>query len=215
VLLELRKPIDFVTRNLTTRRTRRIKSGERLSGEEIRGKVTRIKKNREKQMQQVNFKYSFSCNLSVYEFHKIIERAKMKAEVDAYNAEKRIMQTANATSTLVDKNLPPKDLLYVKLKKVPCLPQCLVEGGKMLNTNNKHRMQQEIPNSKTEDGEDIVETAVSCDGKWQRRGFASLQMRNRHFHGKWKHFGLQIMQEACIISTLVPKQLLKSTMPLG
>jgi hypothetical protein len=58
VLLELRKPIDFVTRNLTTRRTRRIKSGERLSGEDIRGKVTRIKKNREKQMQQVNFKYS-------------------------------------------------------------------------------------------------------------------------------------------------------------
>ena len=33
---------------------------------------------------------------------------------------------------------------------------------------------QEISNSRTEDGEDIVETAVSCDGKWQRRGFASL-----------------------------------------
>ena len=36
-----------------------------------------------------------------YEFHEIIERAKMKAEVDAYNAEKQIMQTVNATSTLI------------------------------------------------------------------------------------------------------------------
>jgi hypothetical protein len=32
----------------------------------------------------------------------------------------------------------------------------------------------EIYNSKTEDGEDILETAVSCDGTWQRRGFTSL-----------------------------------------
>jgi hypothetical protein len=39
-----------------------------------------------------------------YEFHEIIERAKMKAEVDAYNAEKQRYQTVNATSTLVDKN---------------------------------------------------------------------------------------------------------------
>jgi hypothetical protein len=79
----------------------------------------------------------------------------------------------NATSTLVDKNLPPKDLLYVKLKKVLCLPQYLAESGKMLNTNNIDAA-QEISNSKTDDGEDIVETAVSCDGKWQRRGYCSL-----------------------------------------
>jgi hypothetical protein len=46
-------------------------------------------------------------------------------------------------------------------------------------------------------------------------------MCNRHFHGKWKNVGrrtldqgLQSMQEACIISTLVPKQLLKSSKPL-
>ncbi|CAB3993093.1 Hypothetical predicted protein [Paramuricea clavata] len=35
----------------------------------------------------------------------------------AYNAENQRMQTVNA----MDKNLPPKDLLYVKLKKVPLL----------------------------------------------------------------------------------------------
>jgi hypothetical protein len=47
------------------------------------------------------------------------------------------------------------------------------------------------------------------------------RMRNRHFHGKWKNVGhrtleqgLQSMPEACIISTLVPKQLLKSSKPL-
>jgi hypothetical protein len=47
------------------------------------------------------------------------------------------------------------------------------------------------------------------------------RMRNRHFHGKWTNVGhrtlkqgLQSMQEACIISTLVPKQLLKSSKPL-
>ncbi|CAB3993092.1 Hypothetical predicted protein [Paramuricea clavata] len=55
----------------------------------------------------------------------MIERAKMKAEVDAYNAENQRMQMVNA----MDKNLPPKDLLYVKLKKVPCSPQCLAEEG--------------------------------------------------------------------------------------
>jgi hypothetical protein len=36
-----------VLRNLTTRRRRRIKCGEKSSGEEIRGKVTRMKKKRE------------------------------------------------------------------------------------------------------------------------------------------------------------------------
>jgi hypothetical protein len=33
---------------------------------------------------------------------------------------------------------------------------------------------QKIYNSKTEDGEEILETAVSCDGTWQRKEFTSL-----------------------------------------
>jgi hypothetical protein len=47
------------------------------------------------------------------------------------------------------------------------------------------------------------------------------RMCNHHFHGKWENVGrrtleqsLQSMQEPCIISTLVPKQLLKSPKPL-
>jgi hypothetical protein len=47
------------------------------------------------------------------------------------------------------------------------------------------------------------------------------RMRNRHFHGKWKMLDVDPLRkvskacrEACIISTLVPKQLLKSSKPL-
>ncbi|CAB4033990.1 Hypothetical predicted protein [Paramuricea clavata] len=73
-------------------------------------------------------------------------------------------------------------------------------------------------NSKTEDGEDIVETAVSCDGTWQRRGFTLshrcvtvISMEN----GKMLDVEpLSKVSKACIISTLVPKQLLKSSKPL-
>ena len=45
----------------------------------------------------------------------------MKAEVDAYNAEKQIMQTVNATSTLVDKKLTTKRSIL-----------CQVEEGSLL-----------------------------------------------------------------------------------
>ena len=33
---------------------------------------------------------------------------------------------------------------------------------------------QEIHNSKTKECDNIVETAVSCNGTWQRRGYASM-----------------------------------------
>ncbi|CAB4017088.1 Hypothetical predicted protein, partial [Paramuricea clavata] len=64
----------------------------------------------------------------------------------------------------------------------------------------------------TEDGEDILETAVSCDGTWQRRGFTSL-------HGcvtviSMGNGQMLDVEPVCKVSKACKKQLLKSSKPL-
>ncbi|CAB3993094.1 Hypothetical predicted protein [Paramuricea clavata] len=61
------------------------------------------------------------------------------------------------------------------VKRFRCAFHEIIERAKMkAEVDGRKYAAQEISNSKTDDGEDIVETAVSCDGKWQRRGIINL-----------------------------------------
>ena len=52
--------------------------------------------------------------------------------------------------------------------------KALLRAAKDVAEQTMNDAAQEVYKSNTKDGEDIVEAAVSCDGTWQRRGYASL-----------------------------------------